>query len=227
MIERSPETSQRDVFLESEGDAYELRNVGAEPDRDFLGALAIMLQPGQSVLEIGCGSGGNLRYLERLVPGVSCSGLDPSSAAIQEARRRSPSFQLAVGTADAIPFTGAFDAVLFGFCLYLCDRALLFRIAMEADRALKGAELGGGGLLAILDFDPVIPHRRRYSHDSRLATYKMDYSRLFLANPSYRLLSKTQLPLAGTSGRASSSLEDRVAFWVMRKNEDDAYLLRS
>ena len=223
MNPQSAEQSQRELFLASEGDAYEIRNEGVEPDRGILTHLASLLKPGHSVLEIGCGSGGNLRHLEGLVPGISCSGIDPSALAIDRARVRSPHHHLEVGAADLLPFEGPFDVVLFGFCLYLCDRFLLPRIVAEADRVLRGARAGEAGLLAIIDFDPPSPHRRPYQHDRRMFAYKMDYSALFLANPAYRLITKARVPSSDKSSCWIDALDDRAALWVMSKDEGFAY----
>lgn len=214
---------QRDVFLESEGDAYEDRNEETEANLALLGHLVPHLRPGASVLEIGCGSGRNLVGLEGLVPGISCSGIDPSSKAIERGRLRSPHHRLAVGTADFIPFEDQFDLVLFGFCLYLCDRALLHTAAAQADLALRGGADGQPGILAILDFDTDRPHRRRYRHDARLTTFKMDYSSLFLADPAYRLVAKYAFDHARGEMGWTDEPDDRVALWVLEKNVTAAY----
>src|SRR5207253_396680 len=83
--------------------------------------------------------------------------------------------------AEQLPFDDKkFDIVIFGFCLYLCDREDLFRIASEADRVLKNP-----GWLLILDFYSPAPLKRDYHHRSGLFSYKMDYRTLFLWNSSY------------------------------------------
>jgi len=84
-------------------------------------------------------------------------------------------------TADNIPFeNNRFDLVIFGFCLYLCDRKDLFKIAYEVDRVLAD-----GGELAILDFSPAFPYRNPYSHQPGIFSYKMAYADLFTWNPAY------------------------------------------
>jgi len=77
-----------------------------------------------------------------------------------------------------------FDIVVFGFCLYLCDREDLFRIAQEADRVLKP-----DGWLIIHDFFAKTPTRREYHHKPGLFSYKMDYRRLFDWHPAYTCFS--------------------------------------
>jgi len=85
------------------------------------------------------------------IRGVSVMVLEPSNEAVYQAI--SLGLDARVGTADVIPFQDkSFDIVIFGFCLYLCDRDDLFKIAAEADRVLKTP-----GWLLIKDF---------YSHQS-------------------------------------------------------------
>ena len=214
---------QRDVFFGGEGDAYDARNAHAEANLEVLRHLVPYLRPEGSVLEIGCGAGQNLAALERLMPDISCFGIDPSRKAIERGLIRSPHHRLKVGTADSIPFECQFSMVFFGFCLYLCDRSLLHASVAEADRVLEDGERGEGGILAILDFDPSHPHRRSYRHDARLSSFKMDYSTLFLANPAYSLTTKVSLSHAGgTEGRPSDP-HDRVALWILQKDMSVAF----
>lgn len=216
-------SNQRDVFLESEGDAYEDRNAQADADMSVLNYLVPHVQPGWHVLEIGCGAGQNLAALERLVPGISCFGIDPSSKAIKRGRLRAPHHRLEVGTADSIPFEGPFDLVFFGFCLYLCDRSLLHAAVWSADRVLRGGDQEQTGLLAILDFDPGQPHQHHYAHDPRLSSYKMDYSALFLADPAYRLVAKFAFDQARRNVGWARDPHNRVALWILEKNVPAAY----
>lgn len=223
---QGPRTAQRDVFLDGEGDAYEERNSASEPNRELLTHLAKYLRAGDAVLEVGCGSGQNLIALQRLVPGIACHGIDPSTKAIERGRRHAPHHKLEVGTADLIPFAGPFNLVFFGFCLYLCDRSLLHAAVAQADSVLEGDYQGARGYLGILDFDPEQPHQRPYRHDPRLAAFKMDYSALFLADPAYQLVEKVPFDHSrGTLGLADSP-DDRVALWVLEKSVSAAYPVR-
>lgn len=120
---------QRRAFLGGEGDAWEARNRTSEGlDSALIARLAQHLEPGDRVLEIGCGSGQNLRALDLHVTGLICHGIDPSTEAIATASEAAPHQRLAVGASDELPFNNAqFRLVLFGFCLYLCDRACCTR----------------------------------------------------------------------------------------------------
>ena len=86
-----------------------------------------------------------------------------------------------VGTAEALPLPDrSVDLLIYGFCLYLCDRDDLFRIAAEAHRVLKPQ-----AWLAILDFWS--PHQRinAYHHRSGIESYKDDLPSMFSWHPSY------------------------------------------
>src|SRR5205809_61585 len=133
--------SQKDVFLASEGDRYHQRNkhkltLGgpkATGDRVLSSVKALNITPA-SVPEIGCANGWRLE-LFRSIYDATCVGIDPSAEAIAEGSATFPKIRLQRGTADSLPFDArSFDLVIFGFCLYLCDREHLFRIAAEADR---------------------------------------------------------------------------------------------
>src|SRR5579863_1599254 len=145
----SDAVKQRATFSEGEGDAWFERNrsklvVGPhEMER----AIEVMQIRPQRILEIGCSNGYRLEKL-RARFNAECVGIDPSQHAIINGRGSFPCLSLNVGTADSLEFNeGAFDLIIFGFCLYLCDPSDYFRIAAEADRVLSDP-----GWLIINDF---------------------------------------------------------------------------
>jgi len=214
--------TQRDIFLAGEGDAYFRRNAsGYDPARAAENPLPLAtvrryLRPGARVLEIGCANGLNLERLRR-DPGCAGSGIDPSAGAIAAGRQAFPGLDLQVATADRLPFADAsFDLVWFGFCLYLVDRPLLPRVVAEADRVLKD-----GGFLAIVDFDPDAPVRRRYSHAAGVSSFKTDHARMFLGFPQYVLAEKRPFSHAGERWDADPG--ERVAVQVLAKNNSRGY----
>jgi ubiquinone/menaquinone biosynthesis C-methylase UbiE len=76
----------------------------------------LALQPGQWVLDIGCGDGGDLAALEEF--GARAVGVDASESAVRAARAAVPSAQVEVADAVALPFApDTFDACR-------CDRTL-------------------------------------------------------------------------------------------------------
>jgi SAM-dependent methyltransferase len=215
---------QREAFRTSEGDAWHARNRSFMEDlpervrRDpVLRALRALELAPKSVLEVGCANGYRLEALRGLY-GAECFGIEPSAAAVEDARQRFGALHVQVGTADELPFEdGRFDALIFGFCLYLCDRGDLFKIAYQADRVLAD-----GGFLCIYDFfAPGIPYRNPYAHLPGLYSYKMDYARLFLGNPAYSSVYHSVIPEAG--GPPSADPDQRIAVTVLHKNMRAAY----
>lgn len=211
--------SQRSVFMDGEGDAWYRRNraavtgqhVGAEDP--VLCAFSDMAEacPG-SVLEIGCGAGQRGAAIAATT-GARVTGIDPSAEAVANARRLG--LDAHVGTAEALPFkAGQFDAVLFGFCLYLCDREDLFRIAAEADRVLTRP-----AWVIIHDFFAPAPLRRPYHHVPGLWSYKMDYRRLFDWHPHYSCVSHRVMH--HVSGDYTDDQQEWVAVSVLRKTLAD------
>jgi len=206
--------AQKDIFAESEGNAWFRRNSSnvAASDEDplllELRDLPLSAEPSARVLEIGCGGGRRLEWLKQH-RGCQCVGLDPASDAVAAAR--SIGIEAVRGTADVLPFGNAeFDCVIFGFCLYLCDRADLFRIAAEADRVLRDP-----GWLVILDFYSREPKAREYHHRPGLFSYKMDYRNLFLWHPAYTSISHKVRHHVG--GQVTDDTDEWIATSVLRK----------
>jgi len=181
---------QKDIFLQGEADAWFERNHQALERKDFdlhdpvissiAEIIALPKYAGSSVkvLEVGCGEGKRLNWLAENL-GVDVYGIDPSMKAVELAKSRGVTAKL--GTADKLPFQAAsFDIVIFGFCLYLCDRQDLFRVAQEADRLLKQE-----AWVIIHDFFSAAPVRREYHHKPGVFTFKMDYRTLFDWHPAY------------------------------------------
>lgn len=180
---------QKDIFLKIEGDNWFERNKkvlerrSLNEDHLLNQILEFTLHKNNaSILEVGCGNGKRLLALKQ--KGYQVSGIDPSQAAINDAILNG--INAFVSTADNLTFeNNYFDVVSFGFCLYLCDREDLFKIAAEADRVLKN-----GGYLFILDFYSKYPTSNIYKHFDGIKSYKMDYSKLFEWHPDYVLVKK-------------------------------------
>lgn len=214
---------QKREFLAAEGDQWFARNRAALAAPSLLRELVVGRVTAQlaigsrvRVLEIGCGEGRNLAALAASHP-IEGHGIEPSREAVTIGSAQFPALALRTGTADELPYEDcAFDVVWFGFCLYLVDRTLLMRAVAEADRVLRDS-----GVLAIVDFDPEVPCVRPYHHLSGLHSYKMDYARLFLANPAYVLAEKHAT--SHTTGRWESDPQERVALTICRKDLGHAY----
>ena len=201
---------QKSVFLESEGNQWFRRNAEALRQRDLPGSDSVLLEilqlrstlPAEpTILEVGCGDGSRLAWLRENI-GAACSGVEPSADAVATARSRG--IDAVQGTADLLPFADAsMDIAIFGFCLYLCDREDLARIAAEADRVLRSP-----GWLVLLDFYSPTPLQREYHHRSGLFSYKMDYRTLFTWNPAFTEYSHS------VRHHADGSITDDPQQWI-------------
>ena len=178
---------QKNIFLKSEADAWFARNKKNLSKRNFeddniVRAISDISKSSSNtmlkILEIGCGGGERLSYISNSI-NCSVSGVDPSLDAVNHCKLNN--IDAIVGTADSLTHKdNAFDIVIFGFCLYLCDRSDLFRISTEADRVLKKE-----GWIIIQDFFAESPIQNEYHHTSGIKSYKMDYKTLFAWHPDY------------------------------------------
>jgi len=180
---------QKDIFLDTEGDNWFLRNRQALEANDaktdpLLNEILKISPPHKNnkvkIIEVGCGNGKRLKELQTL--GYEVSGIDPSKIAVEDALKKGVLAR--IGTADELPFIdNSFDILVFGFCLYLCDREDLFKIAAEANRVLKSP-----GNLFILDFYSKNEIANDYHDLDEIKSYKMDYRKLFDWHPNYSLV---------------------------------------
>lgn len=209
---------QKTQFLAGEGDRYFQRNAADEevlhanalrdPSADPILGVIAPLKPAH-ILEIGCTNGWRIDVAHQLW-GASVHGVDPSESAIADGRRFH-GVRLYVGTADALPLPDAsVDCVIFGFCLYLCDRGDLFRIAAEADRVLCEK-----GHLVVHDFFPPAPRSRAYAHLDGVTSNKMDYSTLWRWHPFYSLWEHHVMAHPGAD---PNDPDARLAVTVLKKH---------
>jgi S-adenosylmethionine-diacylgycerolhomoserine-N-methlytransferase len=116
----------------------------------------IPVEPGQALLEVGCGTGRNLVALARRHPELSLYGMDASRAMIGSARsaagRAGVLGQVRLGfgvgeTADArdLGRPSGFDHIMFSYALSMFDQPVT-----ALDRAI--AMLAPGGCLHVVDF---------------------------------------------------------------------------
>ena len=208
-------TDQKNTFLAGEADAWLTRNRDTlahyNPSQDIvIKLLCNLLRPKSAIAEVGCSLAYRVAHLVHTNGGKGF-GLDPSQSAVVQAQKLHPRLQIQLGTADNLPWESAsMDCIIYGFCLYLCDRKDLFRIAMEGDRVLRD-----GAFLVILDFCPPSPYRNPYSHKAGLYSYKMDHSRLWTWNPSYTEYSRELC--AHAEGDSLSNPDQRIAITVLKK----------
>ncbi|MGH7787028.1 MAG: class I SAM-dependent methyltransferase [Candidatus Binatia bacterium] len=110
------------------------------------------LQPGQRVLEIGCGTGSLTTLVKRLCPAVDVVGLDPDPKALDRARRKAERYRVSIaldrGFSDALHYPDAsYDRVLSALMFHHLDRDEKMQSLSEVRRVLKP-----NGSLHLLDF---------------------------------------------------------------------------
>lgn len=108
---------------------------------------ALAPQPGERILDAGCGSGVLLERIADAVPAVSVTGVDLSRAMLAQAATRGPAHaNLEQADVRCLPFTAAaFDAVVLASVLhYVADAGAALA---EAGRVLRP-----GGRLVVTDW---------------------------------------------------------------------------
>jgi ubiquinone/menaquinone biosynthesis C-methylase UbiE len=166
------------------------------------------LQPGDRVLDIGCGTGTFLVLLKRLHPAVQAVGLDPDLKALARAelksRRAGLTIALDKGFADHLPYSVAsFDHVFSSFMLHHLPAEQRVAALREARRVLKprgavhvvdfgGSGPGPRGILAHLFH---AGHRLKENFGGRIAELmteaglfearEVDHRRLFFGDIAY------------------------------------------
>ena len=204
---------QSDLFLQSEGDAFYERNKDKPrlPDPVIEAMQACQLQP-RAVLELGCGNGWRLReiMLNYKPRPEHCMGYDASEEAIKN------HVYYNIAQADilhALETTKSsfYDAIIFGFCLYLVDREDLMMIAAHTDRVLQDK-----GHIIIHDFftPPNKQHKVKYKHKEGVWSYHWAYNLLW-DNPHYKPIAPGQYLGEGKGGIAILQ-KDIAAGWPER-----------
>jgi ubiquinone/menaquinone biosynthesis C-methylase UbiE len=111
------------------------------------------IEPGSTVLEIGCGTGNVLLLAAHAVPRATLIGLDPDAKvlaiAARKARRAGVNMRLDQGYADQLPYPdGSVDRVLSAFMLHHLPLDQQRAALREVHRVLAP-----GGRLHLLDID--------------------------------------------------------------------------
>jgi len=110
------------------------------------------LQPGQRILEIGCGTGNVTILVKTLYPAIEVVGLDPDPKALDRARRKADrqrvSVELDRGFSNELHYPDeSYDRVLSAFMFHHLKRDEKKQSLLEIRRVLRP-----GGSLHLLDF---------------------------------------------------------------------------
>lgn len=178
--------SQTQIFIDHAGDDWFERNERKLGQRDPVSDALVQrgIVP-RRVLEIGCANGWRMKKFKQLF-GCEVSGIDPAKRAIWQAQS-TPGLaggDFRRGWADSLPFEdGAFDMVVYGFCLYVTEPKDWFQIVAEGNRVLAD-----DGYIVVHDFaDHQTPHAVKYEHADDVLAYHVNFAGLWLINPLYRM----------------------------------------
>jgi len=208
--------TQKEIFLEKEWDMRFDRNqekVRSKDDDIIINYFKENIENPLNILEIGCSDWRRLNKLYETYK-CKCYGIDPSTQAIKSGKKNYKILDLTIWTADKLPYeNNSFDNIIIGFCLYLCDRKDLFKIAYEVDRVLKN-----GWNLFILDFYSDFWFKNKYIHREWLYSYKMNYAKLFDRNPSYN--TAYMKIFSHANNKYIEHPNEKVCLRVMKKSEE-------
>lgn len=194
--------TQEQAFVNGEGNAWYHRNKHKER-KDLMVPMLIRneVAPGR-VLELGCSDGWRLELFKKSFSDVTCYGIEPSQDAVKRSQRRD-GITVWEGTAADMRRDTNYNLIIVGFCLYVTSPGEVSQVVCNIDRSLWE-----GGHLIIHDFDPDHVHRVKYEHEDDIYSYKMDWSKLWLAIPNYELLEKIKP-------------DEDTAIWLLRKRTVD------
>lgn len=106
------------------------------------------IEPGQRVLEIGCGTGNLTLRVARTHPDVEVIGTDPDPLALARAQRKSTAIRFERAYGQQLPYPDAsFDRVLSSLMLHHLDEDTKKATVAEVVRVLRP-----GGSLHLVDF---------------------------------------------------------------------------
>ena len=155
-------------------------------------ALALLdARPGESVLELGCGSGQALLALARQVgPDGRVVGLDAAPGMVERSRRRlrqagvDDRAAVVLGDARRLPLDGPFDAVYTAETLELFSRSEARDVLAEASRVLRPE-----GRLCVASMD-------RAGHEA--SAFVTAYEWVYRNVPGYRRLGCRPIEVVAT-----------------------------
>ncbi len=95
------------------GDAYVERNRVLDARRATFWTDLLAAHPIRSVLEVGCGQGGNLGPISRILPARDVWGVDVNEEALSRIRLNAPGVNAVTGLARRLPFRDRFVDLTF------------------------------------------------------------------------------------------------------------------
>jgi len=142
------------------------------------------LNPGDRVLDLGCGNGRLLDLLQDLPAGrqdknINYIGLDNSSALIALAQKRYPGMDFRKGDALNLPFSDNYFDKIYSIAVlhHIPSQELRLRFLLEAKRVLKPQGLL---ILTVWDLRARWPLRLKYGFLKIIGRSKLDFGDVFV-----------------------------------------------
>jgi spore coat polysaccharide biosynthesis protein SpsF len=167
------ETSRLESLWAGEfGDAYVERNRALDQRRDAFWGSLFQRHEIASVLEVGCGQGGNLAPIAGLLDPSQVWGVDVNAAALERARTNAPGINVVTGAARYLPFRDRFVDLAFtvGVLIHQPDQTLPL-VMSEIVRCARRYVLWGEYHAAATE---EVPYR-----GERGALYRRDYGSIY------------------------------------------------
>lgn len=135
---REKQMSSTTAYYDSTAAAYDALH-GIEPEHTVALELSwpLLLQI-SSVLDVGCGTGRSLQWVNNTDPNVTLAGIEPSNGMLELARKSLPKASLTQGSGEHLPYDDdAFDvAIATGIMHHVDDPTAviseMFRVAKNA-----------------------------------------------------------------------------------------------
>jgi spore coat polysaccharide biosynthesis protein SpsF len=186
------------------GDRYLERNRGAGGAREPFWRALHTAHPFDSVLEVGCGNGANLRWLAGLVAPSRVYGIDINAQAVRELRGALPDVNAVEGPAADLPFRDGVVELAFTAALLIHQPPdVLPTVMREVVRCSRRYVLCGEYHADGVEEVPYRGHRD--------VLFKRDWGALYQELfPELRLLERS------FQSRENSGWDD-VTFWLFEK----------
>ena len=209
---------QFEVFLKEEGDNYYERNKNIKFKKDLLYKeiqKKSKIYNISKLLEVGCGSGERLNLLNKNL-NIKCYGLEPSKKAVNSIKKKYKKIIVKRGTANNFIFKNInFNAVVFGFCLYLVDIDHFTKVYEETDKVTKK-----GSLIFIKDFYSNEFRSFLYKHNKKIIVNKYDFSRIFSWSPKFQVISKKFFDHDNPTNKSLIKKNNLVCISIIKKIRD-------
>lgn len=178
----------KNIWLESEGDKWFLRNKGyLGKDSDILLLLLELysIKP-KNVLEIGAANGYRLSKLHEKYKS-DVIAVEPSQEAIKDGKKKYPFIKFIRSTCEDLNLPQKFDLVIVNFVFHWIYRENLYLCVEKIDKILEKE-----GHLIVGDFGTEYFFKRKYHHlkDANLYTWKGPYWELFTKSGQYLEIAK-------------------------------------